>query len=96
MSYVNDIAYGKRVKTPRMKRAERVEKVKSFAKKTVSTAGKSAKSFGKDLYETGKYIHKDIKSTRPKKIKNKKKRKTMSYPKYVSGNFNFGRESIGI
>ena len=95
MTYVSDIAYGKRVKTPRMKRKERVTKVKAFTKKAAIATGRGAKKFGKDVYATGKYVYRDVKRKSKKRIK-LKKRKKVSYPAYISGNFNFGKETIGL
>lgn len=67
--YIKDIASGKRVITPRMRRKQRYNKAVGYAKKTASAVGKGAKSFGKDLVETGKVVYRDIK---PKKVKIKR------------------------
>ena len=92
MSYISDIAYGKRVKTPRIKRAERIQK----AKKVASSIGKGISSFGKDIAFVGKAAYKDVKgSKKPIKLKKIKRRK-ISYPDYISGNYNFGKETLGF
>lgn len=60
MSYsqrdIDDVAWGKRVVTPRMRRAKKWQSFKAGAGKVARATGRGIKYIGKETYESGKYI----------------------------------------